>query len=588
MAEIGTILDNIYEINREVGRGGMGAVYMATDTRLNGQWAVKEVVKIPGDKKSEFCVAGLRAEAELMKRFSHPHIPRIVSILDNPTELYVIMDFLRGQSLDVVLQERGPLPSSVVAQIGIQMCEALGYLHKQNPPVIYRDMKPSNVMLTNPDALPEDFRSFNRIEPKNQQEAAKNLSLNAMLFDFGIASEGEKASGLTPGYAPPEAFKKGERTGLTWDIYSLGVTMYQLVTGHDPVQERLFPITHWNEELNTRLSTGLERIILKCTSEKPEDRYQSCEELKRALEHYTELDDEVLIILRRTFRLFLIPAILAVVCLVGGIAGRMLYSQRNTTSYDTVLAMAEREPDHDTSQDYYVEAIGYSPYDIRAYKGLISLYKQDSVFDNDERAVLQRQIQPNLSEIRRQNVEDYVQLCYDVGALYWFYYDYGDTADNQTTRMVNALPWFTNVKDTCEEEQLEYARLNATNIFCDIATFYRDYANNLREAEDAGTYLEFWSTLVDLRLYLEEGNDQELMQWESYKVIVFALQNLMPKFRSDGVSKDDMQSMIDAVREDVSRLVATTDVTEKIRDGIQELIEEDGSIDRSVNAIYGS
>lgn len=589
MAEIGTILDNIYEINRVVGRGGMGAVYMATDTRLNRQWAVKEVIKTPGDCMSEFCARGLRVEAELMKRFSHPRIPRIVSILEDDSELFVIMDFLQGQSLDIILEERGALPAAIVAQIGIQMCEALSYLHdKQN--VIYRDMKPANVMLTNPDELPEDFRQFNRLAPEDQKEQAKNLS--AMLFDFGIASEykeGERASGLTPGYAPPEAFQRGAHTDHRWDIYSLGATMYHLVTGHNPQAEnRLYPITHWNDELGTRLSTGLERIILKCTSEKPEDRYRSCDELKHDLEHYTDFDDEIIRKLHRTFRLFTAPAILAVICLIGGIVGRVLYTHESSTSFDSVLAMAERESDHDTSQSYYVEAINYAPYDIRAYEGLIALYKQDAVFDNEERAVLQRELQPNLDGIKQRSATDYVQLCYDVGSLYWFYYDYGDTADNQTTRMTNALPWFTSVQTTCEEAAYNFDRLNATNIFCDIAAFYRDYANNVREAADAGTYSGFWQTLIELREYLEEGNDQELMQWESYKVIVYALENLMPKFRNDGITIEQMQSMIKAVRTDVGTLSATTDATMEIRDYTTERIAEGGPIDRSVSANYSS
>lgn len=572
MAAIGTLLANKYEILTEIGRGGMSVVYLAMDRNLNKQWAVKEVQKQTDDKNSEVMAQSLLVEAELLKRLDHPLIPRIVDIIQDEKTIYVVMDYMTGKSLDKVLAESGPLPQEGVINIGIQLCEALNYLHTQNPPIIYRDMKPANIMLKNPDET----------DPSKWSIA---------LFDFGIAREykegkaGDTTSLATRAFAAPEQIRRERQSDARTDIYSLGVTLYNLVTGHSLVTDNaLYPIRRWNP----RLSGGLEQIILKCTQSEPENRYQSCAELKYALENYEVFDEGYRRSLRKTLNLFVIPAVLSVACLIGGIAFQGLYKHENTANYDATLAMAEKESDYDTSQNYYIEAAAYDPADIRAYEGLISLYKKDTSFTTEEREILHQQIQPNLQSIKEQSIEDYVQLCYDVGSLYWFYYDYGDTENNQTTRMTNALPWFSDVQTTCQAEGYAFEKLNATNIFCDIATFYRDYEMNVMEAADAGTYIAFWDTLIELREYLAESSEQELMEWESYKVIVYALENYMAKFKSDGVTREQIESMIANVKADADLLDATTDTTQEIKDYILSRLADDSGISRSITANYGS
>lgn len=569
MAEIGTILDNKYEILTEIGRGGMSVVYLAMDRRLNRQWAVKEVRKRTNDKNNEIVVTSLQAEANLMKALDHPRIPRIVDIIEDDSTIYVVMDYMSGKSLDKVLKEnKRPLSQEAVINIGIQLCEALGYLHGQNPPIIYRDMKPANIMLKNPD----------------NNDPSK---ISVMLFDFGIAREykedktGDTKLMGTPGFAAPEQCRWGKQTDVRSDIYSLGVTLYNLVTGHSPAQDnKLYPIRHWND----RLSAGLEQIILKCTAAEPEERYQSCEELKYALENYELYDDEVRGGLRRTLNLCLVPAILSVVFLLTGFVCHGLYNRENTANYDVALDQGEKYSD----AQYYIEAIGYDAADVRAYEGLIKLFKQDVVFDTDERALLMQQMEGNLDVIKSRDTAAYVQLCYDTGSLYWFYYNYGGAENNQTTRMVNALPWFQDVQTTCEEYDLEFDKLNVADIFCDIATFYRDYSNNVREAADQGTYKEFWDTLEELRSYLEDSSEQELVQWESYKVIVYALENLLPKFVSDGVGRAEVVSMVESIKADIETMPATTDTTQEIKDYINQRISEDGAIERGITANFGS
>lgn len=186
MAEIGSVIAGKYEILTEIGHGGMSVVYLAMDTHLNKQWAVKEIRKKGNGRNDEVIVNSLLAEANMMKRLDHPSLPRIVDIIDNGVTIFVVMDYIEGESLDKILAEYGAQPEELVVGWAKQLCDALSYLHSQKPPIIYRDMKPANVML----------------KPEG----------NIKIIDFGIAREYKEQNLAdttvlgTKGYAPPEQY----------------------------------------------------------------------------------------------------------------------------------------------------------------------------------------------------------------------------------------------------------------------------------------------------------------------------------------------------------------------------------------------
>ena len=146
-SRVGEIIDSKYEILKQIGQGGMSIVYLAMDIRLNKQWALKEIRKKGQVKKDEIIINSLLVEANLMKRLDHPALPRIVDIIDDGQTIFVVMDYVEGESLDKIIEKYGPQPQELVIDWGMQLCDALGYLHSQNPPIIYRDMKPDNIML---------------------------------------------------------------------------------------------------------------------------------------------------------------------------------------------------------------------------------------------------------------------------------------------------------------------------------------------------------------------------------------------------------------------------------------------------------
>ena len=147
MAEIGTLIDGKYEILKQIGKGGMSTVYLAMDQHLNKQWAVKEIRHKADDKESHIIIQSLVAEANLMKKLDHPALPRIVDIIDSRDTIYVIMDYIEGEPLSRILEREGPQPEEDVLEWAKQLCDVLSYLHTRKPPVIYRDLKPGNIMI---------------------------------------------------------------------------------------------------------------------------------------------------------------------------------------------------------------------------------------------------------------------------------------------------------------------------------------------------------------------------------------------------------------------------------------------------------
>lgn len=359
MTKEGTVLDGKYEIWKEVGRGGMSIVYLARDNRLNKQWAVKEI-KNDGSKSAKTLLKGLEREANILKNVDHPVLPRIVDIINQNNTIYVVMDFIEGETISERLKKEGAQPQELVVEWGIQLAGALDYLHNMNPPVIYRDMKPSNVM----------------IKPEG----------GVKLIDFGTAKEYDVENNAdttalgTRGYAAPEQFgdKQGRgiyNTDARTDIYNLGATMYHMVTGNNPCDPPYG--VHPIREMNPALSSGLEKILLKCTEDNPAKRYQNCSELIYDLEHYTELDDSYKKKNKRKLGLFITTSILTVAAGITAVVG---YSGLQKIKMDNYNHYIEAGNDYKVEEKYedaveeYRKAFELDGTDAEAYDKFIQTY----------------------------------------------------------------------------------------------------------------------------------------------------------------------------------------------------------------------
>ena len=426
MTELGTVLDGKYEILKKVGQGGMSIVYLAMDNRLNKQWAVKEI-KNDGSKSVETLLKGLEREANILKNVDHPVLPRIVDIINENGTIYVIMDFVEGKPLNEVLKAEGAQKQSDVIEWGRALASALDYLHSMNPPIIYRDMKPSNVMLK-PDG-------------------------SVKLIDFGTAKEyviennADTTALGTRGYAAPEQFGDAQGRGIyntdaRTDIYNLGATLYHLVTGKNPCEPpyEIKPIRQWNP----MLSSGLEQIIIKCCQANPNDRYQSCSELLYALDHYNELDNEYRAKAKKkliTFGVMTGLSLLSVGCAIFGAVKKNEIKEQNYSNKILEAEDALQDNDINGAIKIYKEAIALDESSSDAYLGLLDTYAY--YYDMDQNTDTVSENVDSGAKLGVRYVTKYIDkvnadVVYEVAIIYY----------NEIQDYKAAMQYFNQVNDS--------------------------------------------------------------------------------------------------------------------------------------------
>lgn len=260
-----TTLMGRYQLGRLLGSGGMGAVYLAEDTRLRREVAIK-VCSVQGLPPADAADAAalFQSEALTLARLRHPGLTAVWDYFNDGDDWYLVMEYVPGTTLrDRLAHVGGRLPLAQMLDYAGQLCDVLNYLHTQTPPVVFRDLKPANIMLT-PDG-------------------------SLKLIDFGIArlfSPGKQADTAqfgTPGYAPPEQY--GGQTEPRSDVYSLGVVLHHMVTGHQP-QGHVFDVP-LARTLDPTIPPGVEMVLAKATAYAPADRFPTaadfCVALRRAV-----------------------------------------------------------------------------------------------------------------------------------------------------------------------------------------------------------------------------------------------------------------------------------------------------------------
>jgi len=561
MLKIGSLIDGKYRILSVIGRGGMSVVYMAINERANKTWAVKEVRK-DGVVDFEAVKQGLVVETEMLKRLRHPNLPSIIDVIEDKDSFLIVMDYVEGNPLSKTIEEFGAQPQEYVIEWAKQLCDVLGYLHSRTPPIIYRDMKPANIMLK-PDG-------------------------NLTLIDFGTAREFKERNLAdttclgTIGYAAPEQFGGQGQTDARTDIYCLGACLYHLVTGCNPSEPpyEIKPI----REINPSLSSGLEKIIQKCVQRNPDDRYQSCAELMYALEHYEKIDDEYKRTQKRKLNIFISMLVSSLLFFLGGIGINSVAQQMASDTYANILYSASRTPDYDEKIKYYESALDIPNKggDKAAYLGLINTFKEnDNVFTIEEQNLLVTHIKNKVNELEKYQ-ENYAEVCFEIGKLFWYYYEYGGTNDNQITRMISAIEWFDDVINHAPEG---FANLNMAKVYRDIGIFYRDISIKTIEANDRGLYKPFFENLQELISLVEDDDESEIVKLELYELARSSLQQYATKFKTDGVDKDSLILMFNTVSENIRKIDTTTDITSEKQEKTISLLDDTIN---AINIAFGS
>ena len=555
MLKIGSVIDRKYKILNIAGKGGMSVVYLAINEKANKQWAIKEIVKkdyrnFDIDKK----------EIEMMKCLKHPNLPAIVDVIERDDSLLIVMDYIEGRSLEDLVQEYGPLDEKLVIQCAKQLCDVLHYLHTRTPPIIYRDMKPSNVMLR-PDG-------------------------KVVLIDFGAARE-YKPENLkdtvllgTRGYAAPEQYRIDGQSDSRTDIYSLGITIFRLLTGAYP--EELCAV----RKLKPEVSVGIENILLKCTKTIKEERYQSAIEVFDAFSRYWEHDEQFQKEQVRKLICFLIPVLFAIVFFFGG--GIFFWKENSVrkNNYQTFLLAAENSDTKEEVLKHYKQAIQLNPAEEEAYLlTLKNVFLEDGVLQLEEsdqlREILSiRDEKGRLSETYfRENESGYADFSYQVGVSYFYKYE-----DKNNKK--NARKYFETASKS--ESIEEKKRIRAERLL--VISEYYSKIGLLDEAGDVLiTYRNYWYDLTAA----SEGNlvetDNERTAIVMYEELLGVIITKTAEFQESGVRKEEMLKQIENIKQHLKHDFKNSEesVRKILEEEIQTLWKNIERAEKMIESVYG-
>lgn len=525
MLKIGSIIDGKYKILNKVGQGGMSVVYLAMNEKANKQWAIKEVRK-DGVKDFELIKQGLIVETDMLKKLSHPSLPSIVDVIEDDNTFLIVMDYIQGNPLSKTLEEYGAQSQENVVEWAKQLCDVLGYLHSRKPPIIYRDMKPANVMLK-PDG-------------------------SITLIDFGTARE-YKSKNIadttclgTIGYAAPEQFGGMGQTDARTDIYCLGATLYHLVTGMNPCEPpyEIKPI----RQINPALSNGLEKIIMKCTQRDPDARYQSCAELMYDFEHFDEMDNTYRRKMKFRLGIFITSVILTIGFGCVAIWGNASAENIKSKNYSYILSNAK-------SLDDYYNAILTDPSKTDAYIELVNYLRTDTLTKEEADGLNQLQAGLDrknsngysetvnvLEELKEKNYDGYIDVCYEFGNAFLFSSD----TTNDRERYVNASKWFSEAKNKYE----------MASIFCDIASCLQLIDQNhqstmVQKGKELQEYKNLWDKLTKLESKINglgktpEESDTKINIINSITNIIYNNANgFVNAIKNNGLSYNEINTLL--------------------------------------------
>lgn len=558
---VGDLVDGKYRIIAQTGKGGMSTVWLALNEKVNKQWAIKEVKKSSSSTSDQIIKQNLVTEAGILRHLKHPHLPSIVDIFDRDDSFLIVMDYIEGRTLSDILKEQGRQPQADVVDWALQICSVFKYLHGLNPPIIYRDMKPGNVMLK-PDG-------------------------NIMVIDFGTAREYKHESGEdtihlgTKGYAAPEQFQDNhQQTDPRTDIYNLGATMYHLVTGKNPSKPpfKFLPI----RQVDRTLSSGLESIILKCVAPDPNERYQTVDDLEFALEHYQELEVETIKQKSLAYRKWVTLGCVVTILSSLSVGLRLYANSLLSNTYDEELRSARIAVNQDEQIEDYISAIKLNPSNEVAYEELLEdVFLKDGNFSQDEANQLTslvgyKQGSKTIQDIFKEtNQSGYENFAYKMGLAYFYYYE--NDGNKQLSK-----PWFEIAKDSTAIEEKEKERAKK---FYQIADYYIQ-SGNINKAGDADVdYKDFYKQLIEVSTEDIAKKDNVKTALVVYRELTFQLNVNGLNFYNAGIDAKDIEQQLDAIS-DKAKALKSENLKEDEEEMLSEIMSNIEATKKNLSTVY--
>lgn len=463
----------------------MSTVYLAVHQRLNQKWAVKEISR-EYCENYEMISRQLLMEADILKKLNHPGLPKIIDVIEKKNVIWMVMEFVEGRTLKEVVQQKRRIEEKTVLGWGKQLCDVLSYLHSRKPPIIYRDLKPENIILQKTGRL--------------------------VVIDFGTAREYSYQKHIcdevylgTKGYAAPEQYGHMGQTDARTDIYCLGVTLYTLLTGLNPENPpyKVYPAKYWGRHI----SSGIKDVILTCIQNKPEKRYQSCEELSYALSHLEhEFQKDMNKKKKERWKFYGITLLIMflIITFLGYRNAAQIYKRKVVRG---CISAAEKSVDKREAEKYYKKALVELPDEKDIYDSLIKYFISPNNFQVEDAAILTGLVttfyenETVLDILHKNRPREYRGFCYAVGIGY--FYDMGGVTGKAASEK-----WFCEAGDVSEmagkgerNKQLKNDKRKRASVYADIANYYNTFlVNGMDESGERETkdFFDFYKSLHSL------------------------------------------------------------------------------------------
>lgn len=548
--EPGEVVLGRYQIHKRLSESqGMSQVYLCFDLTIDKMVVLKEIDRHNAGRMNINYEAILN-EARILNTLNHPGIPRIITMEGvNPPEDHVsiVMDHVEGFDLTRVMKERRhTFGESMAVNRMLDVARILEYLHSKD--ILYRDLKPSNIIIT---------------------------ETSTSLLDFGISVAGaSRVSSLGPalgtkGFLAPEQALANAKADLRIDIFSFGAVLFHLLTGVIPDDiPKDFDFNILNYPAGSGMSTGLAKIILQCTQVNPEYRYQSFDEVINDLENYHALDTSYQKSLKRKRGIIFTAAVLSVLSAIGG-AGVLYYANRDLANqYTSKIANANLSG----NPDDFVDALKMNPTDVKAYDGFLKTIQSDGVFTPEEEAKLLSVIQPSLSDIKK--ADGYPELAFNLGKTYWYFYEGNSSGE------VLSDPWFMEVvEDTRTSDDLR----SEAQVYSNLSQFTTNINSAVKTSSDSGMYLQYWNNLLESK----SSAKGEVVELQTYNRIVDALVNYAYRLKVDGVSRTELDAELSNVVKYAESVTPTSEVSVNLHQRLRDKLSRAKSAVESAYDVLG-
>lgn len=504
---IGEVVQGKYEVIAHLGSGGMADVYLVKEVRSHYQWAMK-VFQKNGSTRDTTWLQQVSREVYMMKRLSHPLLPSIVDVIENVHAIYLVMDYIEGVTLDTYIQQHGPQSEKVVAEWGVMLGEVLVYLHTQNPPVVYRDIKPSNIMV--------------------QTNGRLRLIDSGIAREYHVGKRGDTVPLGTVGYAPSEQYGVSQ-TDPRSDIYAFGMTLHYALTGLDPTRaqyqyqsvRRIVP----------KVSHKMSRLIDTCTMPNEAQRYQTVQDMLLDLQKIGK-------------RNRLMPSNKA---LFGG--GAVL-----SAVVGSVFLYSSFSHQGGTVRDPLEQAIQQSPQNLAGYQRALHMYEQSLPFTYKQADTLERLFK---ERVTRLTDDERLHLIKETVLLYARYFQESD----HTVNVSNVLWRVGEHLKSLSPQQIESD--SWLSAFSKLSHFYDTHVVQKR-ATDKDVYDTVLAQLMSILESLEGVQEVERLVLGRF-VSVFVKDHVQDMARV-GVAQNVIVDMLEKLRANVESIRDVTFVVQRKQD----------------------